>query len=334
MVTLTRRRFLSAASALGAAPLVSIPRAARAEAPPEVGKIRLIHAPSICLAPQLLGEQLLPLEGFSEVEYAEVKVNKLSTEIAEGRADLSMVATPEVIPVLDTHDSVVVIGGVHAGCYELFGGPRIQRVRHLKGKRIAISAPGSPEQNYIASISAYLGMDPRRDLEWVVGNSSAAAMQLFVEGKADAFLAFPPQPQELRARQIGHLLVDTARDRPWSQYFCCVVAANREFVRKYPVAAKRALRAMLKGADICAQDAERAARYLVAKKYASSYELGLEVLTSLPYNRWRESDPEDTIRFHALRLHEVGMIKSTPQKIIAQGTDWRFLSELKREMKA
>jgi NitT/TauT family transport system substrate-binding protein len=30
----------------------------------------------------------------------------------------------------------------------------------------------------------------------------------------------------------------------------------------------------------------------------------------------------------------VGLIKSSPQKIIANGTDWRFLSELKRELKA
>jgi hypothetical protein len=41
----------------------------------------------------------------------------------------------------------------------------------------------------------------------------------------------------------------------------------------------------------------------------------------------------DTVRFYALRLHEAGMIKSTPQKILAQGTDWRFLNELKKELK-
>jgi NitT/TauT family transport system substrate-binding protein len=60
----------------------------------------------------------------------------------------------------------------------------------------------------------------------------------------------------------------------------------------------------------------------------------LQTLTELPYERWREYDPEDTMRFYALRLHEVGMIKSTPQEIIAAGTDWRFLNELKRELKA
>jgi NitT/TauT family transport system substrate-binding protein len=198
---------------------------------------------------------------------------------------------------------------------------------------VAISATGSPEHIYVASIVAYVGMNPREEIDWVVAKSSADAMRMFVEGEADAFLAFPPQPQELRAKRVGHVIVDTTNDRPWSQYFCCVVAANRDFVKQHPVAAKRALRAMLKGADLCAQDPERVARYLVAKEYASSYDTALTVVKSLPYRRWRDVHPEDTLRFHALRLHDVGMIKNTPQKIIAQGTDWRFLNQLKREMK-
>ena len=36
---------------------------------------------------------------------------------------------------------------------------------------------------------------------------------------------------------------------------------------------------------------------------------------------------------YALRLHEAGLIKSSPQKVIAQGADWRFLNELKKELK-
>ena len=56
-------------------------------------------------------------------------------------------------------------------------------------------------------------------------------------------------------------------------------------------------------------------------------------MADVPYNKWREYDPEDTIRFYALRLQELGMVKSSPQQIIADGTDWRFLDELKRELK-
>lgn len=332
--TLSRRRFLTGASALSAASLLGISRTEAAEPPPEVKRIRLLHAPSICLAPQLLAEELLRLEGFSDVEYAEIKVNKLVSEVASGRADLSQTATTEVIPAIDAGERVVVVAGIHAGCFELFVDKRIGKVSDLKGKKVVIGALGGAEHIYVSSIVAYMGMKPQTDLDWVVAQTSANAMRLFTEGKADAFLAFPPEPQELRTKGIGRVIVDTTNDRPWSQYFCCSVVVNRDFMRKYPSATKRALRAMLKASDMCAQEPERVARFLVSSRYAAHYEVALKVLKSLPYRMWRESHPEDTIRFHSLRLHEVGMIKSTPQKIIAQGTDWRFLNELKRELKA
>ena len=207
-------------------------------------------------------------------------------------------------------------------------------IRDLKGKRIAISAQGSGEHVYIASMLAYVGMDPRRDVQWVNARTVPDSMRLFIEGKADAFLGFPPQPQELRAKQVGHVIVNTTLDRPWSQYFCCMVAARQEFARQYPIATKHALRAMLKAIDICASQPERAARYLVTKGYEPHYELALEVVKSLPYRQWRDYEPEDTVRFHALRLYDAGMIKTSPKKLIAQGTDWRFLNELKHELKA
>ena len=138
---------------------------------------------------------------------------------------------------------------------------------------------------------------------------------------------------ELRAR-ISRVILDTAQDRPWEQYYCCMIAARPDFVSKYPVATKRAVRAILKAADICANEPERAARYIVAKGYEPRYEIALEVLKSLSYARWRTHDPEDTLRFYGLRLREVGMIKTNPTKLIAQGCDWRFLNELKKELKA
>jgi NitT/TauT family transport system substrate-binding protein len=57
-------------------------------------------------------------------------------------------------------------------------------------------------------------------------------------------------------------------------------------------------------------------------------------MKDVPYGHWRDFDAEDTVRFYALRLNEAGVIKSSPQKIIAQGTDWRFWRELKMELKA
>ena len=158
-------------------------------------------------------------------------------------------------------------------------------------------------------------------------------MQLLAEGKIDAYLGFPPDPQEFRAKQVGHVVVNSTLDRPWFQYFCCMVVGNRDFVRKHPVATKRALRAILKAANLCALQPDHAAHLLVDKGFTQRYDYALQALKEIPYGKWAEYDPEDTVRFYALRLHEVGMIKGTPQKIIAEGTDWRFLNELKKEMK-
>ena len=318
---------------LGAATVLGLPRTGGAEPPPEIQKIRLVHSPAICLAPQYLAEDLLRLEGFSEVEYVDIPTPTGVSLLEAGRADITMGASPDVVAALDMGHGVLPLAGIHAGCYELFVNGPIAAIKDLKGKSVVTTSDDSTERLFISSIVAYVGVNPR-DIRWINRSSASEAMQHFVDGKADAFLAFAPQPQELRIKKAGRVILDTTLDRPWSQYFCCMVSARREFARKYPVATKRALRAFLKAADICAREPERAARYLAAKGYEPRYEIGLEVLKRLPYARWREANPADTLRFHALRLHEVGLIKSSPQKLIAQGADWRFLNELKKELKA
>jgi NitT/TauT family transport system substrate-binding protein len=225
----------------------------------------------------------------------------------------------------------MVVGGP-VGCFELIGTERVRAIRDLKGKTVTVPELGSSHHVFLASMVAYVGLDPHKDIKWVT-HPAKESVRLLLAGEVDAFLAFPPDSQELRAKQIGQMVVNSTLDRPWSHYFCCMVMANQAFVRQYPIATKRALRAILKAADICARDPERAARWLVDKGYTTNYGYALQTMQEVTYSKWREYDPEDTVRFYALRLREVGMIKSTPQKIIAQGTDWRFLNELKQELK-
>ena len=112
-----------------------------------------------------------------------------------------------------------------------------------------------------------------------------------------------------------------------------MIAAHAEFVQQNPVATKRAMRAILKATDVCADEPERVAQHMVDGGFAPNYGVALQTMREVPYNRWREYDPEDTVRFYALRLHEIGMIKTSPDKLIAQGTDWRPFNELKQELK-
>jgi hypothetical protein len=86
--------------------------------------------------------------------------------------------------------------------------------------------------------------------------------------------------------------------------------------------------------DVCATEPERAARQRVAAGFAQNYDYALQVLTDLRYNAWRELDPEESLRFYARWLQEFGQLKSALNAVIAEGADWRFLNELKRELKA
>ena len=109
---------------------------------------------------------------------------------------------------------------MHAGSYELFAHEGIRSIADLKGKRIAA------ESILLSLVAAYVGLDPKRDLN-LVENRAAEPLELFAEGMLDAYLAFPPENQELHARKVGHVILRTAVDRPWSQ--CtgsvpCVVA--------------------------------------------------------------------------------------------------------------
>ena len=328
----SRRRFLGGTLAGTAGLLGLYPRSATAEPPPEVKKIRLVHAPAICLSPQYLAEELLRLEGFSEIQYVDQPMTKSLGPLEAGQADMTQGAGVDVVAALDAGRAILPLAGIHAGCYELFVNEQIAGIKDLQGKSVAITTDDSTERLFLSSIVAYIGVNPR-DMRWITAASASDAVQTFVDGKADAFFAFAPQGEELRAKNVGRVILNTTQDRPWSQYFCCMVSARRAFAEKYPAATRRALRAFLKAADLCAQEPDRAARYLAAKGYEPRYDMALEVLKGLPYRRWRDADPEDTLRFHALRLHEVGLIKSSPQKLIAQGTDWRFLNELKKELK-
>src|SRR5206468_9199954 len=134
---------------------------------------------------------------------------------------------------------------------------------------------------FASSILAYVGVDPRKEINWVT-HAPAEQVRLLTEEKIDGLCAFPPASQELRAKKIGHVVVNSTVDRPWSQYFCCMVEGNREFVRKHPIATKRALRAILKAANICALEPERAARFIVDRGFTPRYDYALETMKDLP----------------------------------------------------
>jgi NitT/TauT family transport system substrate-binding protein len=330
-----RRDFLRAVSGTAATAALGL-RVSRADAepPPETTRLRLAKYPALCTGPQWVAEPLFQAEGFGNLQYVTRPGfgDWSQKALAAGEIDVMVTYGTDMIRLIDAGEPIILLGGVHVGCYELFGGDRVRAVRDLRGRKVAVPVVGAGHHVFVSMMASHVGLDPGKDIEWDL-QSPADSKQLLADGKVDALMAFPPEPQELRAKKIGHVVVSSAIDRPWSQYFCCMVVANKDFVRKHPVATKRAVRAVLKATDVCATEPARAARMLVDRDIAKSYEYTLQALKDNPYNRWRELDPTDAVRFWSLRLHEAGLIKSGPNKIIAQGTNWRFFNELRKELK-
>ncbi len=328
----SRRRFLATLSSAGAASLIGARDSFAQKGPPETTTIRLAKSASICWAPQYVADELLRAEGFADIQYVVRAPAVLAGALGRGEVDLSLHFSAPSILAIDAGERLTIIGGVHVGCFELFGHEGIRSIRDLKGKKVGVQAVGLAPHAFVTSMAAYVGLNPAKDIDWVL-SPSVPPIELFAERKIDAFFGTPPEPQELRARKIGQVIVNSAIDRPWSQHYCCMLTGNRDFVRNNPVATKRVLRAILKATDFCVSDPAAAARQIVESGFTPRYDYALQTMKEVPYNKWREYDPEDTLRFYALRLREAGMIKLTPNKLIADATDWRFLNELKRELK-
>ena len=329
----TRRRLLTT-MALGAAATGILPyrKSAAAEPPLETTSVRIAKYPFICYAPQFISDDLLRAEGFTDIQFPDGSFNGAATtvarELGQNKFDFAICLAMHFIFGIDAGDPISIVSGVHAGCFELFAREGIHSVADLKGKTVGISVANE----LLLALASYVGLDPKRDLT-LIDDYKAKPLEQFAQGKIDAFMGIAPEPQILRARGIGHVILRTAVDEPWSQYYCCMLAVNREYLQKHPVATKRVIRALLKAADLCTREPEQSARQIVDRGYIDNYDLALQTINDLPYSRWRDYDARDSVRFYALRLHELGMIKNNPRRIAEEGTDSRFLDQLKRELK-
>jgi NitT/TauT family transport system substrate-binding protein len=333
----SRRHFLTtgvsiaAAGLAGAAALTRSRRSLAEEAPPETTSVRLPQYPVVtCIAPLDILDDLLREEGFTDVRYVP-NPGTVAEIFARGEVDFDQDFSPVAIVPIDAGAPIVMLAGVHSGCFELYARESIRSVGDLKGGKVGIPWTGTGQQVIVSFIVASVGLDPARDIDWVV-HGPRDPKELLDQGEIDAFLTVPPWAQELHTRGFGHAILNSTLDRPWSQYLCCMLLGHADFVHRNPIATKRVVRAMMRATDICAAKPDWVARRLVDRGFTPCYDYARQGLYDVPYRSWPDYDLEDSVRFYALRLRELGMIKSSPDKIIATGTDWRFIKEVRKEL--
>jgi NitT/TauT family transport system substrate-binding protein len=327
---------LAAAALAGAAALGGARRTLADEAPPETTSVRLLtwENDATCLAPIDILDDLLRDEGFVDVRYVPAADSDTGAgRVASGDADFAQDFASTNILKIEAGLPAVMLAGVHPACFELFARESVRGVVDLKGKTVGVvdTTGGAGDYVMLNIIAASVGLDPARDINWVTFGSGDPK-DLLTDDKIDAFMAYPPWAQEVRARRTGHVILNSAVDRPWSQYFCCMLIGNVDFVRHSPIATKRVVRAMMMATDICAAKPDWVAQRLVDRGLTTRYNYARQGLDDVSYRAWRDYDAEDAVRFWALRERELGMIKSPPDKIIAAGTDWRFIKEIRKEL--
>ena len=128
----SRREFLEGLTLGGMASLLGTgPEGASAERPPETTRLRLAKVNAICVAPEYVAEELLRTEGFTDIEYVQTAgtVGKEKGLVA-GDVDLTLHFAAPLVVRVDAGDPIVILTGVHTGCFELFGTQPVRAIRH------------------------------------------------------------------------------------------------------------------------------------------------------------------------------------------------------------
>lgn len=306
------------------------------DGPLETTSIRLFSLPPAnCIAPQYLAESFLRDEGFTDVQYPKLVPTDALARMAAGQVDFGAGYVALLAPHIAQGAPFLMLGGLHLGCWQVIASASsdIKAMSDFKGKTVSVRGARFTDGVFMALTLANVGLDINRDVK-VVTNPATENARLLTSGEVDAVVAIPPSSTDLRAKGIGRVVINSVVDPPWSNYYCCTAWANRDWVAQHPVAAKRALRAMMKGADVVDKDPEGAARFIVDRGYTDNYDYTCEILKEMPFGVWRDYDPIDSVRFYSLRLKEAGLMDATPEQILQRGTDFRYLAQLRKELRS
>src|SRR5262249_53158645 len=155
---------------------------------------------SDCQAPEYIATELLRAEGFTDVEFvAKGSGPDDSDWLAAGDIDFDWNFAPAYLRAISKGGHITVLSGLHAGCSALIADPCTGSVADLKGRRVGIDQINGSPHAFLTLMAAYVGLDPAKDIDWVT-SPDESPLELFADGKIDAFLGGPPLPQQARAR--------------------------------------------------------------------------------------------------------------------------------------
>ncbi|MDR7554136.1 MAG: ABC transporter substrate-binding protein [Armatimonadota bacterium] len=297
--------------------------------PPETSTIRLGSLP--CDHPIMASEPFLREEGFTNVEIL------AGGQLASGRTDIEAgFGVWSITSLLQAGQRPVVLAPLHPGCIEIWAQPGIRSLQDLRGRRVVVTARTFENLAYsgFAIVLKQAGLDPA-EVNWVI-QPDANLVALYLAGQNDAVWSASVGAAALRRNPAnpGHVIHNQLMDRPWSLTACCLLLARQEWYRAHPVAAKRAVRAILRAAD--AQTASRADAVKRATDRGlfggpANFDNVLYTASMVPAN-WRDLDMERSLRFYARLVADVGLLTVGVDEVV-RTVEPRIFDELRAELR-
>jgi len=220
-----------------------------------------------------------------DVEFVKTDWDGLRDGLGLGRFDANYTLIMYVLKPIEQGLDVKITGGVHTGCLRVHAaeGSSITTVADLKGKKIGIPTMGSPPFLFASRALAAAGLDPARDVEWVVVAPDVSGLALS-NGTADAIADSEPIGSILTKQNKVRTIADQAADEPYKDEYCCAVVLSGDFAKRDPKSAAAVTRALMRGARWVAENPVAAATLSVEKKYvASSADLNAHAISALNY---------------------------------------------------
>ncbi len=260
------------------------PPAATASGGP--AKVKLAYLGLTCEAAMFVAREngYFQEEGI-EVEFVKTDWDGLRDGLGLGKFDANYTLIMYLLKPIEQGLDVKITGGVHSGCLrtQVPDASPVKSLADLKGKTIGIPNMGSPPFLFTSRALAAKGLDPSKDVNWVV--VAPELMKIALEkGQVDAVANSEPMGSILTAQAGVRTVADQAVDEPYRDEYCCATVVSGKFAASNPTAAAKITRALLKGALWVDTNPRAAAEMAVEKKYvASTVELNAHALGKLRY---------------------------------------------------
>jgi NitT/TauT family transport system substrate-binding protein len=176
-----------------------------------------------------------------DVELVKTDWDGLRDGLGLGRFDANYTLIMYLLKPIENGLDVKITGGVHSGCLRVQAGAKteIKSPKDLKGKRIGVPTHlGSPPFLFTSRVLAANGMDPKKDVEWVV--LAPDVLGLAVDrGQVDAVCDSEPIGSILLAQGKVRTVADQAEDPPYKDEYCCAVVVSGKLAKTNPAAAQQ-----------------------------------------------------------------------------------------------